>query len=743
LESKSSPQGSESPPQEGDCDPLSILSSGTEKGEYITFDETRDTDIFGFFEELPRYHVLIKELGNLLEVETSVDKDIILKLQDLQISVRNKEIKEKLNSLDSNLNKDYVTRLIKEVPKCDFTLFKEFLRKVKIFQNQSNENSLKGLIEKELQQACKAPPSVVNFIYTKFEEGFSKWRGKDGNVEWLNKNSGLWQAVQKHIISGIKEISESEIQEIDECGIRFNQQHVQKLSDAIKRNTALNIVTKSNMRNLQKVKTYQALNILGYNNSLFVGIKSLMTLRKEINKLWPCKWSEVLVLECDSDGKVAQTLLDILQQSADCEQGLDISDETLVDFWQKYQQKVILISTRKRNSVLKEKLRNICMYFGDNFDISDLDEKSQKKILESPVNFQGNDVALSTLVGTDPPECMKLLLDSDIISILLSGEPKLSFGRQLDDHPKYYVPRVLQHQVYLKEEIMKLTDYTVTIAVSGLQADELKKYLPDGEKICEFVYDERGRSRSFKIVSDFAKTGLRAELGNTNPYNKAGQNIKPDEVRYIILGNRNTDSEFRELKELCRNVYWIHVEEGSFLWKDTNGNINIIRRYIDKTKCENCDMKVVVEHKDRTMLLVAEPGMGKSTFFSYMAHEIKKRKPSVWVLRINLNEHTNKFDDTGIENKSIDKCKKFLWSAAHSPEQDVLEFIKEIFQQALEQTGKMVIILDGFDEISPDYSPKVMKLITTIRDETASKIWISSRFPYRQELDLVFLCERL
>jgi predicted PilT family ATPase len=36
-------------------------------------------------------------------------------------------------------------------------------------------------------------------------------------------------------------------------------------------------------------------------------------------------------------------------------------------------------------------------------------------------------------------------------------------------------------------------------------------------------------------------------------------------------------------------------------------------------------MKSVVEHKERTMFLVAEPGMGKSTFISYMAQEIKKR----------------------------------------------------------------------------------------------------------------------
>jgi hypothetical protein len=86
--------------------------------------------------------------------------------------------------------------LKEEVSKCDFTLFKEFLSKVKIFQSQSNEESLKGFIEKELQAACKATHSMVNFIYTKFEEGFTNWWKKHENVVWISENSELWHAVQ-------------------------------------------------------------------------------------------------------------------------------------------------------------------------------------------------------------------------------------------------------------------------------------------------------------------------------------------------------------------------------------------------------------------------------------------------------------------------------------------------------------------------------------------------------------------
>jgi hypothetical protein len=83
---------SNSPLEGGDSDPLSILSSGTDCGEYITFDETHDKDIFGFFEEITKYHELIRELDNLLKGGTFVNKDINLKIEDFRSSVRNKAI---------------------------------------------------------------------------------------------------------------------------------------------------------------------------------------------------------------------------------------------------------------------------------------------------------------------------------------------------------------------------------------------------------------------------------------------------------------------------------------------------------------------------------------------------------------------------------------------------------------------------------------------------------------------------
>jgi ankyrin repeat protein len=617
----------------------------------------------------------------------------------------------------------------------------------------------------------------------KLEEGFSEWFKEAEDVEWLQKDSDLWQDTETYIIREINKISEPELQEFVRSGIRFNQRHLQSVRDAIKTNSYLNITTKSNIRNLQKLETYQALNTLEYTNYLFIGLKSLKIRRKEISNLWPCKWSDVMVIDCDCNGNVADILLDILRETADSAQSSDSCNGnevgTLVGILEKYQQNVIIISTGQH--------REFAASFEGNCDMLNLDEESQSKILERTVNFQGTGVALQTLVGTDPPEWVKHLVDCDVMSILLNNEDKLRVGRELSDLCQHYVPRVLQHHVYLKEDILKLPDNTTTFAVSGLQVGELQKYLPDGEKICELQYDESGGNQYFEIVSDFFKIDLSAEmkahqsvgqklksdyvksiavgkkntkrdfsesieintirtadnlfksvlsaeLENMNGDN-TGKKIKPEEVRYISLGYKNTESKFRDLRKLCKNVHWVHVEEGSLLWRESSCNIDIIRRYINQVKCKKNNIERVMEQSDRTVFLVAEPGMGKSTFLSHMEHEIKKRNTAVWVLRINLNKYTSYLDATEFKNGDIDKCKMFLWNAANLNEQGTLEMTKEIFLQALDKAGRMVIILDGFDEISTDYIPKVSILIRTITDKTASQIFVSSRFSYRQNLE--------
>jgi hypothetical protein len=109
------------------------------------------------------------------------------------------------------------------------------------------------------------------------------------------------------------------------------------------------------------------------------------------------------------------------------------------------------------------------------------------------------------------------------------------------------------------------------------------------------------------------------------------------------------------------------------------------------------------------------------------------------LLRLNLGENTETLKNTEFEGKCFDKCKEFLWNAAHSPEQNALELVKVIFLQALEQTENLVVMLDGFDEVSQYYSRKVEMVIKEIMSKRRLKIWVASRYSDRMGLEEIMM----
>jgi hypothetical protein len=262
---------------------VSILSSGSNHGEYITFDKKSDPDIFDFFKELSRYYKSISDLQN---------KDIKQEIENINSTFTNSVIRKKLNNLKSEPSNDAVRKMIKELEKCDYSLYTEFLQKVKIFQCQSNVISFETSIKKEVQYACHTSRSGTDSIYKELEVVLIQWWKEEGSVKWFSGSSRVWHNLKHYWI---------EKKEFLACGIRFSKQHRQPLSDALQRSSLLNVITNTDCGNLSKLKIYQALNSLGYKNSLFISLKSLMNRREEVENLWLCKWSPVLVVDCEQD----------------------------------------------------------------------------------------------------------------------------------------------------------------------------------------------------------------------------------------------------------------------------------------------------------------------------------------------------------------------------------------------------------------------------------------------------------
>ena len=61
----------------------------------------------------------------------------------------------------------------------------------------------------------------------------------------------------------------------------------------------------------------------------------------------------------------------------------------------------------------------------------------------------------------------------------------------------------------------------------------------------------------------------------------------------------------------------------------------------------------------------------------------------------------------------------------------------ELFKQCCEQMQKLriVIMLDGFDEISPFYKQTVIDLLQALRQTAVEQLWVTTRPHLREELE--------
>jgi energy-coupling factor transporter ATP-binding protein EcfA2 len=204
----------------------------------------------------------------------------------------------------------------------------------------------------------------------------------------------------------------------------------------------------------------------------------------------------------------------------------------------------------------------------------------------------------------------------------------------------------------------------------------------------------------------------------------------------------NTEQEF---KRLCQqnsgsNVHLVVKDKsGKLVWQASQGNLETLRKYIDTQTSHTytpVDLDKLLEQAQhqRVVLISDTAGMGKSTVLSHLSKLIKQKSPNSWVLRIDLNNHT---DDLKIlKNGTIDKEKatEFLSKKLLKLKPGLdLKLFEHCFEQR--QQIRIVLMLDGCDEISPHYGKTVIDLLQTLKEKPVLEFWITTRPHLRQELE--------
>ena len=200
-----------------------------------------------------------------------------------------------------------------------------------------------------------------------------------------------------------------------------------------------------------------------------------------------------------------------------------------------------------------------------------------------------------------------------------------------------------------------------------------------------------------------------------------------------------------EFKQLCQenpksNVHWLEKDKsGELIWQQSQGNLQTLRKYID-TQISHCyapsDLENLLQQakNQRVMLIADKAGMGKSTVLTHLSKRIKQKYPAHWMVRTDLNEYGELFKaQTG---KKVDEgwVLEFVSQKVLKLESDLeKDFFKRSFGG--NDISKVVVIVDGFDEICPNYKETVIDMLHILKQASLEQLWITTRPHLRQELE--------
>jgi len=203
-----------------------------------------------------------------------------------------------------------------------------------------------------------------------------------------------------------------------------------------------------------------------------------------------------------------------------------------------------------------------------------------------------------------------------------------------------------------------------------------------------------------------------------------------------------TEGEFRQVSENNPkdNVHWLEKDKsGKLLWQKSQGSLATLRRYIDTDSSHtytpvNLDKLLEQAQHQRVMLISVTAGTSKSTVLTHLSKQIKQKFPAKWVLRIDLNDHTDALE--ALKEEQIDKEKAIEFVSEKILKLKlVLEL--EMFKKSCEQKEKLkiIIMVDGFDETSPSYKETVIKLLQAVKQTAVEQLWVTTQPHLKEELE--------
>ncbi|XP_065649284.1 uncharacterized protein LOC136078150 [Hydra vulgaris] len=296
------------------------------------------------------------------------------------------------------------------------------------------------------------------------------------------------------------------------------------------------------------------------------------------------------------------------------------------------------------------------------------------------------------------PNFLMQLINNDNIKI------DSIFPRGFDE--SHYINRVFIYQVEIETEIFaKKNNEDDLWAISNTDKETFSRLISDGSEI-RFYHErdpEKEKPNKFIIIDDPVAEKFEQLCQQYPKFNIYGLKYKPDK---------------KTLK-----------------WKKSQGSVSELFKFVSKSHTKEYDeIKMLQKTNNHKVVIISDTaGMGKSTVLTKLYHLIRSKSPNLWLFRIDLNDYTKKLfeikDKNALNVAKNDKIKevfKFMSNnlyEANSLKQNLFMY----YCQNDTNISKMVIMFDGFDEISPDYKKVVLDMVQVLSQSAVKQIWVTTR----------------
>nr|XP_021198246.2 uncharacterized protein LOC110382087 [Helicoverpa armigera] len=526
-----------------------------------------------------------------------------------------------------------------------------------------------------------------NAIYLKYHDNIQKWwMSKDGT--YLSKTGTLYKDAVEHT-TGLPLTSVMNMMEtLKNKHYDFNENAIRSipLAQQPAQTIILTGSTSLTIAKLAKQLNYKNFIVLDLKYILNLVAKDDKALREELTNL---KESITIIMDlsyllqkknCLRSQRKFQELVKSIQRH----KTVIVADQESIYLVEKY--------FPNSNNVVKDTTNNLI----------DMSEESRTHVLENTqVMFLGNEVTLSQVIDN---KSIAYVVGSVINKLMLGDLQTLTIGKSV--HNSNY-----KKEMYLDRtlEDVEIQDRNEEIESSNDQKPSITASSTDQKP--SIIASSTDQQHSITASSSDGKYSM---------------------IEY--------SSDQKRLIRRRRDLFF-----GTPSQPSKKGMIRIrTRKYID----------------NKLKVLVGDAGIGKSTFLTHLSHEATKEQQDSWVLRINLIQHCQQFSEWQDSKKRIDilESLKFLCQVALSKNHNNHEESGQV-KIALEQcdglfhlkdcsaddwtvfelnmflhyynTKRVLILLDGFDEICPMYETEVTAFINTLLSEDwqprGHKMWVTSR----------------